>query len=239
MQKMSSRIFIRKLTRFDELQNRATSIEHKQRQMEDKKSINYGTRRFGSSIHFHIIGRCSHFFFVRIICKTISRRHYFYISHVYCFISRCKKTLNRKTLSNTVTQVRFLHSVTISYLSVFRELDEVHEIKIFKRPFIIFLDSIIEHPDKTMSSDVEVNILSTSSFFSIYSCFQCRSYRNYANDTCNFIRTTDDCNLSDGFLNYLIFVFCTLGEKLLGLGLTILVNNFRNIFEQLFILSFL
>lgn len=38
------------------------------------------------------------------------------------------------------------------------------------------------------------------------------------------MRTTDDCQMDDGFLNYLTFAFCTLGERLVPLALTILVN---------------
>jgi len=38
------------------------------------------------------------------------------------------------------------------------------------------------------------------------------------------MRTIDDCKMDDGFINYLIFLFCDIGERLLGLGLTLLVN---------------
>jgi len=38
------------------------------------------------------------------------------------------------------------------------------------------------------------------------------------------MRTTDSCALDDGFLNYLTFVFCVFGDRLVPLGLTILVN---------------
>ncbi|CAF4335344.1 unnamed protein product, partial [Adineta steineri] len=51
---------------------------------------------------------------------------------------------------------------------------------------------------------------------------ECRDYRNFPNDTCVFMRTTSDCKLEEGFINYLTFLFCTIGDKLLPLGLTIL-----------------
>ncbi|CAF0784595.1 unnamed protein product [Adineta steineri] len=51
---------------------------------------------------------------------------------------------------------------------------------------------------------------------------ECRDYRNFPNDTCAFMRTTSDCKLEEGFINYLTFLFCTIGDKLLPLGLTIL-----------------
>jgi sodium/potassium/calcium exchanger 6 len=51
---------------------------------------------------------------------------------------------------------------------------------------------------------------------------ECRDYRSYHNGTCHFIRTTDDCQMDDGFINYLIFVFCNIGERYVALGLTLL-----------------
>jgi len=51
---------------------------------------------------------------------------------------------------------------------------------------------------------------------------ECRNYRDYGNDTCSFMRNTDDCQLDGGFIDYLTFLFCQLGEKLLAGGLTIL-----------------
>ncbi|CAF3623708.1 unnamed protein product, partial [Rotaria sordida] len=53
---------------------------------------------------------------------------------------------------------------------------------------------------------------------------ECRDYRNFANDTCNFMRTTPDCKLDDGFINYLTFVFCNFDDKLVALGLTLLAG---------------
>ncbi|CAF0777860.1 unnamed protein product [Rotaria sp. Silwood1] len=53
---------------------------------------------------------------------------------------------------------------------------------------------------------------------------ECRDYRHFANNTCNFMRTTPDCKLDDGFVNYLTFVFCTIGDKLVALGLTLLAG---------------
>ncbi|CAF5152051.1 unnamed protein product, partial [Rotaria sp. Silwood1] len=54
--------------------------------------------------------------------------------------------------------------------------------------------------------------------------FECREYRNFANDTCNFIRTTADCEMENGFIPYLVFLFCTIGDKLVALGLTLLAG---------------
>lgn len=51
---------------------------------------------------------------------------------------------------------------------------------------------------------------------------ECRNYRDYGNDTCTFMRETDDCQLDGGFLDYLTFLFCQLGSNLLPLGLTLL-----------------
>ncbi|CAF4335922.1 unnamed protein product, partial [Rotaria magnacalcarata] len=34
---------------------------------------------------------------------------------------------------------------------------------------------------------------------------ECRDYHNYANNTCSFMRTTPDCKLDEGFINYLTF----------------------------------
>ncbi|CAF2033558.1 unnamed protein product [Rotaria magnacalcarata] len=53
---------------------------------------------------------------------------------------------------------------------------------------------------------------------------ECRDYHNYANNTCSFMRTTPDCKLDEGFINYLTFVFCTIGDKLVALGLTLLAG---------------
>jgi hypothetical protein len=38
------------------------------------------------------------------------------------------------------------------------------------------------------------------------------------------MRTTADCKMDEGFLNYLTFLFCIIGGKLLALGLTLLVS---------------
>lgn len=38
------------------------------------------------------------------------------------------------------------------------------------------------------------------------------------------MRITDDCQMDDGFINYLTFVFCIFGDKLVPLGLILLVN---------------
>ncbi|CAF4262409.1 unnamed protein product [Rotaria sp. Silwood2] len=53
---------------------------------------------------------------------------------------------------------------------------------------------------------------------------ECREYRNFANDTCNFIRTTAHCDMENGFIPYLVFLFCTIGNKLFVLGLTLLAG---------------
>ena len=50
------------------------------------------------------------------------------------------------------------------------------------------------------------------------------------------MNATDDCKLEDGFLNYLTFLFCVIGEKLLGLGLSLLVCIKNNFFVKLIIL---
>jgi hypothetical protein len=44
------------------------------------------------------------------------------------------------------------------------------------------------------------------------------------------MRITDDCQMDDGFINYLTFVFCVFGDKLVPLGLTLLVN-IKNVFK--------
>ncbi len=44
------------------------------------------------------------------------------------------------------------------------------------------------------------------------------------------MRTTDDCKMEDGFINYLTFIFCIMGDKLVALGLTILVNIKKDFF---------
>ncbi|CAF3894724.1 unnamed protein product [Rotaria sp. Silwood1] len=62
--------------------------------------------------------------------------------------------------------------------------------------------------------------------------FECREYRNFANDTCNFIRTTADCEMENGFIPYLVFLFCTIGDKLVALGLTLLVNMKKKSFSN-------
>ena len=38
------------------------------------------------------------------------------------------------------------------------------------------------------------------------------------------MRTTDDCKLDSGFINYLIFLFCTVGGKTVIPGLILLVS---------------
>jgi hypothetical protein len=45
------------------------------------------------------------------------------------------------------------------------------------------------------------------------------------------MRTTADCKLEDGFINYLTFLFCSIGDKLLPLGLTLLVNITKPFFN--------
>lgn len=50
---------------------------------------------------------------------------------------------------------------------------------------------------------------------------ECRDYRKY-NNTCNFMKITDDCKMDDGFINYLTFVFCLDQGKLVPLGLVVL-----------------
>jgi type III secretory pathway component EscR len=49
------------------------------------------------------------------------------------------------------------------------------------------------------------------------------------------MRTIDDCKMDDGFINYLIFLFCDIGDKLLGLGLTLLVNIKNSFFFKIII----
>jgi hypothetical protein len=44
------------------------------------------------------------------------------------------------------------------------------------------------------------------------------------------MRTIDDCKMEDGFINYLTFIFCIMGDKLVALGLTILVNIKKDFF---------
>jgi hypothetical protein len=44
------------------------------------------------------------------------------------------------------------------------------------------------------------------------------------------MRTTDDCKMEDGFLNYLTFLFCIIGDKLVALGLTLLVSIKKHFF---------
>ena len=46
------------------------------------------------------------------------------------------------------------------------------------------------------------------------------------------MRTTADCKMEAGFINYLTFLFCIIGSKLLGLGLTILVNRKEFFFRK-------
>ena len=38
------------------------------------------------------------------------------------------------------------------------------------------------------------------------------------------MRTTDDCKLDSGFINYLTFLFCIMGDKTVILGLILLVS---------------
>jgi hypothetical protein len=45
------------------------------------------------------------------------------------------------------------------------------------------------------------------------------------------MRTTDDCKMEDGFLNYLTFLFCIIGDKLVALGLTLLVSIKKHFFR--------
>ena len=56
---------------------------------------------------------------------------------------------------------------------------------------------------------------------------KCRDYHNQEyNSTwvCNFMKTTDDCQIEDGFVNYLVFTYCTFELDLIWISLIMIVK---------------
>ena len=56
-------------------------------------------------------------------------------------------------------------------------------------------------------------------------CFQCRDIHKVKKaDRCTFVKTTDDCQVDEGFISYSYFVYCDFSTKLLPLGCVCLVS---------------
>ena len=48
-------------------------------------------------------------------------------------------------------------------------------------------------------------------FYLNLSKLKCREYHSLtynSTETCNFMKTTDNCQIDDGFINYLVFTYC-------------------------------
>ena len=53
---------------------------------------------------------------------------------------------------------------------------------------------------------------------------QCSDVHKFTADSrCAFVKATDDCQIDEGFIDYIIFVYCDFSSKLLPLALIILV----------------
>lgn len=57
--------------------------------------------------------------------------------------------------------------------------------------------------------------------------FKCRDYHNMGNLNstwiCNFMKTTENCQIDDGFVNYLVFTYCNFELDLTWLAILLLV----------------
>lgn len=57
-------------------------------------------------------------------------------------------------------------------------------------------------------------------------CVQCHSVMNVSSDgRCAFVKKTPDCNMVDGFINYLQVAFCLLPPNLTPLTITLCVRS--------------
>lgn len=55
---------------------------------------------------------------------------------------------------------------------------------------------------------------------------ECRDYHHLKlNSTCQFMKTTDDCQIDDGFINYLVLTFCDFSSGNIWLSLFLLVST--------------
>lgn len=57
--------------------------------------------------------------------------------------------------------------------------------------------------------------------------FQCRDYHDYdfnSSWVCSFMKTTDDCQIDDGFINYLVFTYCSFSLSMTWFALILMVN---------------
>ena len=56
--------------------------------------------------------------------------------------------------------------------------------------------------------------------------FQCRDLHQLnSSDQCAFVNATDSCHITEGLIDYTVFVYCELGTKLIPLAVTILVSH--------------
>src|SRR6218665_3315528 len=55
--------------------------------------------------------------------------------------------------------------------------------------------------------------------------WQCRSVHSYNSSwQCQFVNSTADCRVQEGYIQYIIFIYCTMGTTLIPLAVTILVG---------------
>ncbi|CAF0867594.1 unnamed protein product [Brachionus calyciflorus] len=61
----------------------------------------------------------------------------------------------------------------------------------------------------------------------LFESVQCRDYHKFDfNSTwvCNFMKTTDDCQIDDGFINYLVFTYCSFSLDFTWLGVILILG---------------